>query len=48
MLAGFDHGVATLVASLNVTRFTPALIIPELDLNLGLDRFYQALRSFKI
>lgn len=48
MLAGFDHGVATLVASLNVTRFTPALIIPELDLNLGLDRFYQALINFKV
>lgn len=46
MLSGFDHNVATLVASANVTRFTPSLIIPEVDIHLGLERFKQALQSF--
>lgn len=47
MLSGFDHDVATLIASANVTRFTPSLIIPEVDIQLGLQRFHQALLNFK-
>lgn len=46
MLNGFKHGVATLIASPNVTRFTPSLIIPKTDINLGLERFHQSLLTF--
>jgi succinylornithine aminotransferase len=46
MLNGFNHGVATLIASPNVTRLTPSLIIPEIDINLGTDRLYKALNQF--
>lgn len=46
MLAGFEQNVASLIASANVTRFTPSLIIPEVDIHLGLARFQQALHSF--
>ena len=46
MLNGFKHGVATLIATPNVTRFTPSLIIPEIDINLGMEQLYQALNGF--
>lgn len=48
MNLGFEHGVATLIASPNVTRFTPSLIIPQEDIHIGLDRVYQALKQFKV
>lgn len=43
MQAGFNNGVATLIASPNVTRFTPSLIIPEEDINIGCERFLNGL-----
>ncbi len=43
MQAGFNNGVATLIASPNVTRFTPSLIIPEDDIQLGCQRFLNGL-----
>lgn len=43
MQAGFNNGVATLIASPNVTRFTPSLIIPEDDIQLGCQRFLNRL-----
>ena len=46
MQAGFNNGVATLIASPNVTRFTPSLIIPEEDILLGYQRFLRGLNDF--
>lgn len=43
---GFKHGVAILNASPNVTRFTPSLIIPEEDIEIGLNRLEKALLEF--
>lgn len=43
MQAGFNNGVATLIASPNVTRFTPSLVIPEEDIQLGCQRFLNGL-----
>lgn len=43
MQAGFNNGVATLIASPNVTRFAPSLIIPEDDIQLGCQRFLNGL-----
>lgn len=43
---GFAYGVATLNASPNVTRFAPSLIIPNEDIDLGLERFNLALQQF--
>ncbi len=43
MQAGFKNNVATLMASPNVTRFTPSLIIPEEDIMLGCQRFLDGL-----
>lgn len=43
MQAGFNNGVATLIASPNVTRSTPSLIIPEEDIQLGCQRFLNGL-----
>lgn len=43
MQAGFNNGVATLIASPNVTRFTPSLVIPEDDIQLGCQRFLNGL-----
>lgn len=48
MLNGFKQGVATLIASANVTRFTPSLIIPKMDINLGMERFNIALSSLLV
>jgi len=45
MLAGFKHNVATLMASPNVSRLTPSLIIPEEDIMIGCNRFADALNS---
>jgi predicted acetylornithine/succinylornithine family transaminase len=47
MKLGFKHGVATLMASTHVTRFTPSLIIPLEDIDLGMERFDKALIEFK-
>lgn len=44
---GLKHGVAVLNASPNVTRITPSLIIPEIDITEGLKRFAKALTEFK-
>ncbi len=46
MLSGFKHGVASLTASPNVTRLTPALNIPELDIQEGLERLYLTLYAY--
>lgn len=43
MQACFNNGVATLIASPNVTRFTPSLIIPGDDIQLGCQRFLNGL-----
>ncbi|AUR51279.1 acetylornithine/succinyldiaminopimelate transaminase [Aquella oligotrophica] len=43
MQAGFKNKVATLMASPNVTRFTPSLIIPNEDIMLGCQRFLDGL-----
>jgi len=47
MQLGFKHGVATLMASPNVTRFTPSLIIPFEDIVHGMERLGKALAEFK-
>jgi predicted acetylornithine/succinylornithine family transaminase len=44
MVNGFKHGVATLIATSKVTRLTPALNIPLVDIQEGLERFYKALQ----
>lgn len=46
MLLGFAAGVATLIASPEVTRFTPPLIIDECDIEQGFERFKLAVRKF--
>lgn len=44
---GLQHGVSVLNASPNVTRITPSLIIPEVDIIEGLNRFEKSLIEFK-
>ena len=44
-LAG-EEGLLALVAGPNVVRFTPPLIIPEADIEAGLQRFERALARF--
>ena len=44
-LAG-EEGLLALVAGPNVVRFTPSLIIPEADIEVGLQRFERALARF--
>ena len=44
-LAG-EEGLLALVAGPNVVRFTPSLIIPEADIEAGLQRFERALARF--
>ncbi len=46
MVLGYDFGVATLIASPNVCRFTPALNIPLEDIEIGLDKFGTAIKQF--
>lgn len=48
MSAAFKHGVATLIASPNVTRFTPPLIINDEDVELGFASFKAGLTSVVI
>lgn len=43
---GFKHKVAVLAASPNVTRFTPSLVIPEIDIDEGMERFAKVLSKF--
>lgn len=45
MVTGFKNGVATLIASPNVTRFTPPLIINDEDIALGFANFKIGLTS---
>lgn len=45
---GFKYGVATLTATTNVTRFTPPLIINPIDISYGFERFYNAIKEFKV
>lgn len=40
--AAADNGLMCLVAGVNVVRFTPSLIIPLEDIEVGLERFEQA------
>lgn len=40
--AAAEHGLMCLVAGVNVVRFTPSLIIPLEDIQMGLERFEQA------
>lgn len=46
MTNGFKYGVATLIASPNVTRFTPPLNIKNDDIELGFMRFKLAIQEF--
>lgn len=46
MLLAYKNGLASLIASANVTRFTPALNIPEDDIQLGFKYFKQTLERF--
>ncbi len=46
MSLGFAAGVATLIASPEVTRFTPPLIIDDCDIEQGFERFRSAIRKF--
>jgi succinylornithine aminotransferase len=46
MQLGFDYGVASLIATPEVNRFTPALNISTNELELGLSRFTQAVEHF--
>ncbi len=45
MLNGFNYGIATLIASPNVSRFTPSLIISDSDIELGCEKFSVALNK---
>ena len=42
LLAAMDEGVMSLVAGADVVRFTPSLVIPEVDIQEGLARFEKA------
>lgn len=46
MVNGFKYGVASLIASPNVSRFTPPLVIKDEDIELGFTRFRLALQKF--
>ena len=43
--AAMEQGVMTLVAGANIIRFTPSLVIPQEDIELGLARFEKAVAS---
>ncbi|WP_432454717.1 aspartate aminotransferase family protein [Agarivorans sp. QJM3NY_29] len=43
LVAAAAEGLMVLVAGANVIRFTPSLIIPQLDIELGMQRFEQAI-----
>lgn len=43
MMAAAEEGTMCLVAGLNVLRFTPSLIIPEADIDAGLDGLERAI-----
>lgn len=42
LTAATQHGLMTLVSGVNVVRFTPSLVIPDEDIQEGLDRFEAA------
>lgn len=42
LLASAEHGLMVLIAGADVVRFTPSLVIPEADINEGLERFEKA------
>ena len=39
LVAAAEHGLMCLIAGADVVRFTPSLVIPEQDIELGLQRF---------
>lgn len=43
--AAMEEGVMTLVAGANVIRFTPSLVIPDADIEEGLNRFEKAVAT---
>ena len=43
--AAMEQGVMTLVAGANIIRFTPSLVIPQEDIELGLARFEKAVAN---
>lgn len=43
--AGIDEGVMVLIAGVNVIRLAPSLIIPEPDIDEGLERFERAVKK---
>ncbi|MAD18202.1 MAG: aspartate aminotransferase family protein [Alteromonadaceae bacterium] len=42
LVAAAEHGLMCLIAGADVVRFTPSLVIPEQDIELGLQRFEMA------
>ena len=42
MMAATEHHLMCLVAGANVVRFAPSLVIPDADIELGLERFEKA------
>ncbi|MGY5450767.1 aspartate aminotransferase family protein [Agarivorans sp. MS3-6] len=45
LVAAATEGLMVLVAGTNVIRFTPSLIVPQADVELGMQRFEQAVAS---
>ena len=45
LVASAEHGLMSLVAGVNVIRFTPSLVIPLEDIKEGLERFEKAVAS---
>ncbi len=43
LVAAAEHGLMCLIAGADVVRFTPSLVIPEQDIELGLQRFEMAI-----
>jgi len=46
LLLAMDKGLMTLIAGANVIRFAPSLVIPDEDIDCGMQLFEQAVESF--
>ncbi|PHS20041.1 MAG: aspartate aminotransferase family protein [Kangiella sp.] len=46
LLTAMDEGVMVLIAGANVVRFAPSLIVPDEDINQGMDKFEAAIGKY--
>ncbi|PCI71058.1 MAG: aspartate aminotransferase family protein [Gammaproteobacteria bacterium] len=46
LLTAMDEGVMVLIAGANVVRFAPSLIVPDEDINQGMDKFEIAIAKY--